>query len=98
MSQQINCSFCLKFITNYRNITDDLKFKIDNCPDKRYYQELKPKVDKLCSKSENSRSNTSTNLTEISNLIETSESNSSMTLMKTSESNSSTTLMEPSSL
>ncbi|CAG8773360.1 12704_t:CDS:1 [Racocetra fulgida] len=51
MSQQnfqLKCSICLKTITNYRNITNNLKFKIDNCPDKEYYQQLQPNIDKLC--------------------------------------------------
>ncbi|CAG8739163.1 865_t:CDS:2, partial [Gigaspora rosea] len=30
------------------NITDNLKIKIDNCPDKEYYKDLKVGFDKLC--------------------------------------------------
>ena len=46
--QQI-CSACFKHITTWRNITDDFKNKIDNCPDREFYQDLKPGFDKLCS-------------------------------------------------
>ncbi|CAG8745370.1 15087_t:CDS:2 [Dentiscutata erythropus] len=48
MSQQHNCLFCLKIITYYRNITDNLKSKIDNCSDKNNYKDLRVGVDKLC--------------------------------------------------
>ncbi|CAG8812026.1 812_t:CDS:1, partial [Dentiscutata erythropus] len=51
MSQQNiqNCSICLKEITKIRNISDDLKFKINNCPDKDYYSHLTYENNKLCS-------------------------------------------------
>ncbi|KAF0452888.1 hypothetical protein F8M41_001853 [Gigaspora margarita] len=51
MSQQNiqqNCSICLKSIIYHRNITDNLKIKINNCPDKKYYKDLKVGIDKLC--------------------------------------------------
>ncbi|CAG8673025.1 39697_t:CDS:2 [Gigaspora margarita] len=52
------------------SVTNDLKFKINNCPDKEYYQKLRLNVDKLCSNlMETSRSNTLTNLMETSNLV-----------------------------
>ncbi|CAG8736793.1 17596_t:CDS:1, partial [Gigaspora rosea] len=45
---QQNCSVCLKIIiTLSRGVTNNLKFKIDNCPDKRYYKNLRVEVDKL---------------------------------------------------
>ncbi|CAG8847313.1 21631_t:CDS:1, partial [Racocetra persica] len=31
------------------NIINDLKNKIDNCPDREYYQNLQPYIGKLCS-------------------------------------------------
>ncbi|CAG8705593.1 8562_t:CDS:2 [Cetraspora pellucida] len=88
------------------NVTDNLKDKIDNCPDKEHYKDLKFGIDKLCyncyikivdshrfqkstinriNKSdffdnsiEVSGSNTFANLMDINNLIESSESNSSI--------------------
>ncbi|CAG8811681.1 27559_t:CDS:2 [Gigaspora margarita] len=57
------------------SVTNDLKFKIDNCSNKEYYQKLRLNIDKLCSNNtsidlmETSRSNTSTNLMETSNLV-----------------------------
>ncbi|CAG8495881.1 15279_t:CDS:2 [Dentiscutata heterogama] len=62
---QYICSICLKDISNYRSVTNDLKFKIDNCPDKEHYQKLRLNIDKLYSNlMETSRSNTPTNLIE----------------------------------
>ncbi|CAG8468832.1 19339_t:CDS:2 [Cetraspora pellucida] len=94
---QFICSICLKNISTFRNVTDNFKDKIDNCPDKEYYKDLKSGIDKLyyncymkivdsyrfqkstinrINKSdifdnsmEVSRSNTSTNLIDINNLI-----------------------------
>ena len=34
--QQI-CLACFKHITTWRNITDDFKNKINNCPDREFY-------------------------------------------------------------
>ncbi|CAG8812416.1 9267_t:CDS:1 [Gigaspora margarita] len=45
---QRNCSICSKNIFYHRNITDNLKIKIDNCSDKEYYKNLKVEFDQLC--------------------------------------------------
>ncbi|CAG8516600.1 26097_t:CDS:1, partial [Gigaspora rosea] len=92
MSQQniqYICSICSKDISNYRSVTNDLKFKIDNCPDKEYYQELRLNVDKLCSccymKIINSYQRQSSTINK---------DNISIDLMETSRSNTPTNLME----
>ncbi|CAG8854117.1 44547_t:CDS:1, partial [Gigaspora margarita] len=118
-------------------VTNNLKFKINYCSDKRYYKDLRVGVDKLCYEcymkivdsyqhqistinrnielndlvetdlieSNNlAEDDTSTNLMEINNLIEISESNISTNLMEInklieiSESNISTNLMETNNL
>ncbi|KAF0430704.1 hypothetical protein F8M41_005486 [Gigaspora margarita] len=130
---QQHCSVCLKIITLCRGVTNNLKFKINYCPDKIYYKDLKVGVDKLCHEcymkivdsylhqistinrnielddlveTDSIESNnlaeddSSTNLMEINNLIEISESNISTNLMEInnlieiSESNILTNLME----
>ncbi|CAG8598255.1 42030_t:CDS:2, partial [Gigaspora margarita] len=45
---QQNCLVCLKIITLYRGVITNLKFKINNCSDQRYYKNLRVGVDKLC--------------------------------------------------
>ncbi|KAF0384573.1 hypothetical protein F8M41_011588 [Gigaspora margarita] len=113
---QQNCSVCLKIITFCRGVTTNLKFKINNCPDQRYYKNLRVGVDKLCHECymkivdsyrrqmstinrnielddlietdliENddlAKDDTLTNLIEINNLIEISESNISTNLIET---------------
>ncbi|CAG8793105.1 29881_t:CDS:1, partial [Racocetra persica] len=89
---------CSSNIKKYRNITNDLKNKIDNCPNREYYQHLQPYVDKLCSNcyititdsycrgvSTINRISESTNLietNELDDLIEIDELNISTNLMK----------------
>ncbi|CAG8794198.1 26020_t:CDS:1, partial [Dentiscutata erythropus] len=101
MSEEIiqrNFSFCLKIIMFSRSVTKNLRFKIDNCPDKGYYESFKVGVDKLCHEcymkivdfyrrqistiTRNIEVNNSmeTDLIEINNLAETSESNISTNL------------------
>ncbi|CAG8691898.1 5385_t:CDS:2, partial [Cetraspora pellucida] len=107
-----NCSVCLEEITKIRNITDDLKFKINNCSDRDYYNHLIYENDKLCSKYYmkiiNSYHRQKSMINE-DNLIEisksttdlmkiSSESNISTNLMEINESNTSTNLMEINNL
>ncbi|CAG8477156.1 22909_t:CDS:1 [Gigaspora margarita] len=116
MSQQniqYTCSICLKNISNYRSVTNDLKLKIDSCPDKEYYQGLRLNIDKLCSKCYMRIINSyqhqipiinRNNLIEVSesniftDSIETSRSNTPIDLMETSRSNTPTNLIETSNL
>ncbi|CAG8609733.1 25852_t:CDS:1, partial [Gigaspora rosea] len=91
---QYICSICSKDISNYRSITNDLKFKINNCPDKEYYQELRLNVDKLCSSCYMKIINFYQCQTSIINKNSLIEDNISIDLMETSRSNTPTNLME----
>ncbi|CAG8671503.1 8686_t:CDS:2, partial [Dentiscutata erythropus] len=80
------------------SVTENLRFKIDNCPDKRYYKSLKAGVDKLChecymkivdsyqcqistiTRNIEVDNSIETDLIEINNLAETSESDISTNL------------------
>src|SRR5260364_188758 len=101
MSQQniqYICSICSKDISNYRSVTNDLKFKIDNCPDKEYYQKLRLNVDKLCSSCYMKIINSYQRQISIINKNNLIEDNISIDLMETSRSNTPTNLMETSNL
>ncbi|KAF0530121.1 hypothetical protein F8M41_012363 [Gigaspora margarita] len=95
--QQV-CSVCFIHITTGRNITDDFKNKIDNCPDREFYQDLKSGVDKLCSSCYNQIADSYRHQKSTINRIK--KSNSSMDLMEIidSRSNSPITLMETNNL
>ncbi|CAG8757727.1 7395_t:CDS:1, partial [Racocetra fulgida] len=65
-------------IKKFRNITNDLENKIDNCPNKEYYQNLQPYINKLCSNcymtiidSYNRRISTINRIGKSTNLIKT---------------------------
>ncbi|CAG8847391.1 15201_t:CDS:1, partial [Racocetra persica] len=91
-------SVCSSNIKKYKNITNDLKNKIDNCPDREYYQYLQPYVDKLYSNcymtiTDSYRHGVSTinRISESTNLIETNKLDD---LIEIDELNISTNLME----
>ncbi|CAG8761035.1 33751_t:CDS:1, partial [Gigaspora margarita] len=101
MSQQniqYICSICSKDISNYRSVTNDLKFKINNCPNKEYYQKLRLNVDKLCSSCYMKIINSYQRQISIINKNNLIEDNISIDLIETSRSNTSTNLMETSNL
>ncbi|CAG8822589.1 24749_t:CDS:1, partial [Dentiscutata erythropus] len=100
-------------ITKIRNITDDLKFKINNCPDRDYYNHLTYENDKLCSNcymkiinSYHRQKSIINETNKLDNLIEISKSTTPTNLIKNttslmeinSESNISTNLIEINNL
>ncbi|CAG8615961.1 10788_t:CDS:1 [Racocetra fulgida] len=100
MSQQNiqqTCSVCLENIIIFKNITNDFIYKINNCPDKEFYQGLKPGIDKLCSSCYNKiadsyqrQISTINRVRRFDNLISINETNTSIDLVEIDEFNTST--------
>ncbi|CAG8838479.1 25732_t:CDS:1, partial [Racocetra persica] len=80
----------------FKNITNDFIYKINNCPDKEFYQELKPGIDKLCSSCYNKIADsyqqgisTINRVRRLDNLIQINETNTFMDLVEIDEFNTS---------
>ncbi|CAG8682039.1 38361_t:CDS:2, partial [Gigaspora margarita] len=80
------------------SVTNDLKFKINNCPDKEYYQKLRLNVDKLCSSCYMKIINSYQYQISIINKNNLIEDNISIGLIETSRPNTPTNLMKTSNL